>query len=122
MKYIDLLSDIKLSIHHNSADEVAVFKALEWLDYHPSRTPGRTITETELERTSMAAWGYRPRESDRGFLKCLGIKVVPDPEPTNAEKWEKFCKQSGVLLTPWQIDYMVAAMEEYGVEAPEVRS
>lgn len=60
--------------------------ALSWLDNNPDQVPGRTITESEskdLFNTARRGLMYWPDALER---TC--ITVIPDPEPTNAEKLE----------------------------------
>lgn len=50
------------------------------------QVPGRTITESRLaEVLADENWTFTPTHYFRVFSR-LGITVVPDPEPTNAEK------------------------------------
>lgn len=70
--------------------------ALKWLDDHPGQVPGRTITRTgynDILKDAVKTSGYDDDDWERGFCTGLtvgGVKIVPDPEPTNAEKLESF--------------------------------
>lgn len=93
---------------------------LEWLDEHPDRVPGRTMTESEYLSAVDAAKEAAPNDlwwQGRAILSHAEVKIV-DPEPTNAEKWKKFCEGLGINLEPWQIDYLSRHMDEAGVTAP----
>lgn len=80
-KYIDLTDRIARDDLMERAPGIAYVRdTLEWLDRNPDQVPGRTITESELSEVA------RTHESIRDLVSLLGIKVVPDPEPTNAEK------------------------------------
>ena len=85
MKYIDSLSEI----HANTGGEVyrtEIAEILRYLDDHPELT-GKTMTQSRY-----AAEGRdRSLTYMRGFdaaLRETGTIVLPDPEPTNAEKLE----------------------------------
>lgn len=93
-KYTDLTEEIwRADEGRTSLGSVSM--VLDYLDRHPEQVPGRTITERELERavseTRLASCGVHPRR----FLTYLGITVVPDPEPTNAEKLADYVRQIG---------------------------
>lgn len=73
-----------------STDTVAMIlesiDAEGWL-HDPDQVPGRTITEGELSRKLANVPPYADNAVWlRAVLNALGITVVPDPEPTNAEK------------------------------------
>lgn len=81
-KYIDLASLITDEIGGYQTEHAVT---LNWLDRlaaeHPDQVPGRTMTESEISKafgTEYVAWA-------RLCLARIGITVVPDPEPTNAE-------------------------------------
>src|SRR5699024_9486750 len=44
------------------------------------------VTESEIERAALAAWGYCARDTDRTFLEQLGVEVIKDPVPSDEEK------------------------------------
>ena len=110
MKFIDLYDPIMEHFDKAGADAKDV---LEWLDDHPGQVPGRTITESEskdLFNTARRGLGYWPDALER---TC--ITVVPDPEPTNAEKlnsiiteWGGFARDPG--FGEW--------LDSCGVKAP----
>lgn len=88
-KYIDLANKIVESTGCvNTANlNMGIGHALRWLDDHPDQTPGRTITESQY--STLTAWakgysiyGWKGRE----MLSDIGITIVDDPEPSNAEK------------------------------------
>ena len=70
------------------AERVGALVALQWLDQHPDQVPGRTITESEFKHAARRNQMGDSFGCYEGFLDDLGITVVPDPEPTNAEKLE----------------------------------
>ena len=51
----------------------------------PDKAPGRTITESEFEHAYELHKGVDGEAHYEGLLRNLGITVVPEPEPTNAE-------------------------------------
>src|SRR5690625_6118304 len=65
---------------------------LQWLDENIDQVPGRTITESEFNwRTSLCS------ELEAYWFKvgyfAAGGNIVPDPEPTNAEKLDKIMEE-----------------------------
>ena len=56
--------------------------ALQWLDQNRDQVPGRTITESQIAEAFGDEYHYWAKRR----LSRIGITVVPDPEPTNAEK------------------------------------
>ena len=62
---------------------------LEWLDEHPDQVPASTITGSKIDE----AFGPEYRAWARMCLSRIGIKVIPDPEPTNAERWQELLAQ-----------------------------
>lgn len=58
--------------------------ALQWLDQNRDQVPGRTITESQIAEAFGDEYHYWAKRR----LSRIGITVVPDPEPTNAEKLE----------------------------------
>lgn len=92
-KYIELFPEIvRMSMPDSGREGVAM--ALHWLDEHPDQVPGRTITRSEYRDTlngAVKVSGYGD-DWERGFntgLIVSGMKVVPDPEPSNAELIQK---------------------------------
>ena len=87
-KYIDLADRIGEGAEYSNTTSfcLGIECALRWLDEHPDQVPGRTITESEARE----AWHRACNENDgtiyERFAKAIGITVVPDPEPTNAER------------------------------------
>lgn len=116
-KYIDLeeqIVDDSRGPWGNSHDGIRF--ALSWLDNSPDQVPGRTITESEYSDIAEWARNFFSRGWEgRTVLAGAGITIVPDPEPTNAEKWIKFCSSKmGLDLDPWQAN----VLDKAGVKAP----
>lgn len=85
-KYIDLAPAINEDVDSTNIDiRFGIQWTLEYLDAHPGQAPGRTITVGEFERAWADSVDQDDRKQYRDFLALLGITVVPDPEPTNAE-------------------------------------
>lgn len=85
--------------------------ALQWLDEHPDQVPGRTMTESEIAKafgTEYVAWA-------RLCLARIGITVVPDPEPTNAEKIIELMGKAPASLNRRDL---AKWLDEAGVKAP----
>ena len=115
-KYVDLHGEIADSIHWDAT----VVDTLKWLDDHPDRVPGRTITVGEFERAWADSVDQDDRKQYRDFLARLGITVAPDPEPTNAELLvEDLAGIYGANL-PWTAKVAISeALTERGwVKAP----
>lgn len=101
MKYIDMAE--KITEGSNLSNTVSFRKgvawALEYLDAHPDQVPGRTITESEYSAAVDAAKRVKGVSLDRlwwqgrAFLFHAGVKIVADPEPTNAEKLDKIMEE-----------------------------
>ena len=101
MKYIDMAE--KITEGSNLSNTVSFRKgvawALEYLDAHPDQVPGRTITESEYSAAVDAAKRVKGVSLDRlwwqgrAFLFHAGVKIVADPEPTNAERWQELLAQ-----------------------------
>jgi|SRR5699024_167533 len=116
-KYEDLLQNMKedFLIHEHEAS--AVKAALQWLDENPELAPGRTITESEFNwRTSLCS------ELEAYWFKvgyfAAGGNIVPDPEPTNAEKLDKIMEEwpgRATASDPTFGEYL----HNRGVRAPE---
>lgn len=67
--------------------------AMRWLQMHPDQAPGRTITVSEISKafgTEYVAWA-------RLCLARIGVTVVPDPEPTNAQSLSKLLEEFAQL-------------------------
>ena len=54
-----------------------------------------------------------PDYSHTAALASIGYEIE-----TNAAKWKEFCEKLGIELKPWQIDYLVAALDERNIKAP----
>lgn len=113
-KFADLAPTIQSAMNKDSVYPSAKY-ALEWLDRHPEEIPKKTITRDELSRVIDDASGSNLSEVIRSVVEEIGVEVV---EPTNREKWKKFCEGLGINLEPWQVDYLSRHMDEAGVIAP----
>ena len=111
MKYIDSINEI----HKNTSGEVyriEIAEILRYLDDHPELT-GKAITSDRYRQVQKMDGGYIRGYDDA--LRETGTVVLPDPEPTNAEKWVKFCSSKmGLDLDPWQAN----VLDKAGVKAP----
>lgn len=115
-KYIDLHDEIADSIHWDAT----VADTLKWLDEHPDRVPGRTVTEQQLIQLWQVTVEGRSIDDFAQELKDNGITVVPDPEPTNAELLvEDLAGIYGANL-PWTAKVAIseALIERGWVKAP----
>ena len=121
-KYIDLAQPI---IDANDAEidfmcscyDRGVEAALEYFDEHPGQAPGRTITESQIAEAFGDEYHYWAKRR----LSRIGITVVPDPEPTNAEKLAKeilasFNKCEFDLESSFE--QLAKALDARGVKAP----
>ena len=81
-KYDELLETITESEEIRSSVRYGVVLTLKYLDDHPDQAPGRTITRSEFNKVMDEG------SSEEDMAARLGVTVVPDPEPTNAEKLE----------------------------------
>ena len=121
-KYIDMKDEIRKDSAINV--DVGIVTALRWLDRHPDRVPGRTITASEFIRAANGVWGDEgsgPNGSNGyafGLAHRLGIIVVPDPEPTNAEKLKELYGQWLESDAPACRVSFHQFMDEAGVKAP----
>lgn len=116
--YIDL--EPKVSDYYGTtpgqARRAGVCDALRYLDSHPDQAPGRTITASDLHRKcEIFGKAYLP-----GFTGAGG-QVIPDPEPTNAEKLASLLKDYLVGADD-QGDYedLARVLDEQGVRVPGV--
>lgn len=114
-KFIDLADEIMAEVP-NDLDPLAV-RTLRWLDEHPERVPGRTITEGDLESVNEAlspGLSFDPWILQE-IAEALGIVVVPDPEPTNAELLRELMGMAPSSLNRGQLaDWL----DSRGVKAP----
>lgn len=92
--------------------------AMRWLQMHPDQVPGRTITVSEISKAfgpEYVAWA-------RMCLARIGVTVVPDPEPTNAEKLAEAITNAahgvGIGSTTANIKTIAERLDEAGVKAP----
>lgn len=80
-KYIDLTEEIwRADEGRTSFGSVSM--VLAYLDENPDQVPGRAITESQIAEAFGDEYHYWAKRR----LSRIGIAVVPDPEPTNAEK------------------------------------
>lgn len=121
--YIDMADQI---IHDHGAPcgniRLGIRSTLSWLDSHPDQVPGRTITDSELETIThdLATYGGPVLGTRiRVHLAHIGVTVIPDPKPTNAEKLAKMVRRACDNLTPIQRDEITRYFDEAGVKAPE---
>lgn len=123
-KYIDLKPQIAsyYALAGATAALGGVEIALKWLDSHPGQAPGRTVTEREVARVQQEVIEPpRPMtfESMVGaVLDALGITVVPDPEPTNAEKLLELYREASNHGRDDSYYDLMAFFDEQGVKAP----
>ena len=118
-KYIDLTEEIwRADEGRTSFGSVSM--VLAYLDERPDQVPGRTITESEawdIAGRTFHRWGSVEELAShlRGTFRQLGITVVPEPEPTNAEKLEQ-------LYSNWSQSNLNPPFGEWadsvGVKAP----
>lgn len=113
-------ADLKDMIHAETRDQVyldEVGEVLEWLDDHPGQVPGRTITESEFHETADAH-----RNGGLGWedlARRFGITVVPDPDPTNAEKLAIYLGLHDLdALTQAGVAEFAQQLDADGVKAP----
>ncbi len=115
-KYIDLKEELAHSVVVG-AGITAIRNILEWLDDHPDQVPGRTITESDLSEAVANSSQWTDEGFGRDVLSHFGIEVVPDPEPTNAERLET------ALLEAWDghrsMSDVADLLDLKGVRAPE---
>lgn len=109
--------DLAEAIHNDGIDAYwdEILAVLRWLDEHPDQVPGRTMTESRVKKFTTG----KPEDYRHGFLDAVevaGMSVVPDPEPTNAEKLEGLFAE----LMKRQMTYKAAGewLDEAGVKAP----
>lgn len=110
--------DIEYKIVNEIKDELAFPPAqtsviVEYLNRHgwlrdPAQAPGRTITRSEFNKAFTEWFDERDKARIVGISERLfGIIVIPDPEPTNAEKATADLEAWGMLragaleLGPW---------------------
>lgn len=124
-KYIDLAEQIK-NAESWIPDSSEIDATLEWLDDHPDQVPGRTITESDYSDIAEWARNYSNRGWEgRTVLAGVGITIVPDPEPTNAELIERKLRELREEPGEWMtyatdsdIYGFSQALDAKGVKAP----
>ena len=123
MKFIDLRDEIVEELHLTESEASGVDAAMRWLQMRPGTWPGRTITEQQLIQLWQVTVEGRNIDDFAQELKDNGITVVPDPEPTNAEKIEALINESE--FRPIGYHGVTAAsalaheLDKAGVKAPE---
>ena len=126
-KYIDLEQPI-IDANDTARDfmcscyDRGVEAALEYFDEHPDRVPGRTITESEFDELVDALHqNWATPEYFSGVLSDAlidhGITVIPDPEPTNAEKLKAVLDAIGDSTDGYR-EHLARNLDEAGVKAP----
>ena len=109
------------TVIRRSAIEVVLrlAEAEGWL-HDPDQVPGRTITESAEKDLYDSA--QSSGAEFRATLSEYGITVVPDPEPTNAERI-KMLIMAGVKLgghiNELAAESIAEHLDEAGVKAPE---
>ena len=88
-KYIDLASRISDDLEPTMAGEAYICNALRWLDEHPDQVPRLTVTASEFDEAVESCVTEDATVPPHTFAARLGVVCVPDPEPTNAEKWQE---------------------------------
>lgn len=91
----------------------------------PASPAKPTITESELRETIMGGSGFADaiRAGVTASLSRLGIEVVPDPVPSNAERLAKMLRQAWDRTTPFespteQAEGLAVWLDDRGVTAP----
>lgn len=118
-KYADLAARIKRDRTQGRVTGLGETEyALLWLDEHPEAVPSSpakpTITESEIAKAfgpEYVAWA-------RMCLARIGVTVVPDPEPTNAELLERLLLDLELVSDPTERKNMAEALSAEGVKAP----
>lgn len=89
-----------------------------WVPVRESE-PTFTVTESEADKAYEAACCDIDSPATLGTRTALflGIVVVPDPEPTNAERIESAMRKCHFASGP---ESMAKALDALGVKAPEV--
>lgn len=124
--YINLIGQIteRLDVPCGNI-RLGIHEALAYLDRNPDRAPGRTITRSEYRDTlkhAVKTSGYSD-DWERGFctgLSVSGVKVIPDPEPTNAELIEKAIFESmssASIVTSVDVKILADRLDARGVKA-----
>lgn len=122
-KYIDLTDQIARECYAMPGSRFAryVQEALGWLDRNPDQLPSRkiTLTESEVEVIGRDAINYfKPggtwADWARAVFMSADFPIVPDPEPTNAERIKALLKQAPVQ----SIDAWATYLNDNGVKAP----
>lgn len=121
-KYIDLKEQIvddsgTISPHV----KIGIEEALDWLDDHADRAPGRTITASEFDEAVESCITEDGTVPPHEFAERLGVVCVPDPVPTNAEllakeMLESFNRCEFDREPTWK--QMAEALAARGVKAP----
>lgn len=115
---MDLHPRICQELHLTPQESSGVNAAMSWMDMNPGQLPGRTITASQVGSETKGM----PKRYVGGYMDALEdtyTAVVPDPEPTNLQKWKSYCDSLDLSLEPWQVDFMVTRLVADGVAAPE---
>lgn len=127
-KYIDL--EPKVSDYYGTSPgqerRAGICDALRYLDSHTDQVPGRTITESKFQESLEETFGSKYEYTGRAFLEDLGIPIVPDPEPTNAELIERKLRELREEPGEWMtyatdsdISGFSQVLDAKGVKAPD---
>ena len=121
MKFIDLRDEIVEELHLTESEASGVDAAMRWLQMRPDRAPGQTITEQQLIQLWQVTVEGRSIDDFAQELKDNGITVVPDPEPTNAERLAEALRQTNPAHGSdlHDIKGLSEALDKAGVKAPE---
>ena len=119
-KYIELEQRIADYEGLDVREKWAVGVALRWLDENPNQVPGRTITRRDFERAFDFHFDDEYIDRHERFLAYLGITVVPDTEPTNAELLAEALRQTNPAHGSdlHDIKGLSEALDKAGVKAP----
>lgn len=123
--YINLIGQIteRLDVPCGNI-RLGIHEALAYLDRYPDQVPGRTITRSEMRERMAESFETQVREIDvEAYTESLGRIVVPDPEPTNAEKLNDLLMEFTHLNAPCGGEVYDHDFGEFltarGVKAPE---
>ena len=112
--FVDLEDTIAEDLRIDEWPQTQVLRdILEWLDKHRDQAPGRTMTVGEMDH-KCTTYGSA---YETGFKQAGGV-IVPDPEPTNAEKWETFILKEIRSNSQWDASTIATAIDKAGVKAP----
>ncbi|MGN6035506.1 hypothetical protein ACP6NG_08995 [Brevibacterium casei] len=117
----EFVNDICALLPERYDDDVAAEAIVLWAvrDLVARAEAQLTITESELETIASdlatyegAVWKNRIRK----HLAHIGVRVVPDPEPTNAERLRELL--DSITVDEQRLDDLAHDLDEAGVTAP----